>query len=43
MLHNTCFTEAIIKDPEYTLKDDRLIIDVVKKGRPMLFVLDELF
>lgn len=30
--------DAIIRDPEYTLKDDRLIIDVVKKGSALLSV-----
>eukprot|EP00913_Durusdinium_trenchii_P016533 g15538.t1 len=30
--------DAIMKDPEYPLKDDRLIIDVVKKGSALLSV-----
>ena len=30
--------QAIMKDPEYPLKDDRLIIDVVKKGEDLFLV-----
>ena len=30
--HSKCGTKAIVENPEYPLRDDRLIIDVVKKG-----------